>query len=421
MNPFEQFESNVRYYSRRWPAIFSYSQGSVITDEDGKEYLDFFAGAGVLGYGHNNPELVEVAIEHLRSGKLLHSLDTFTTQKRAFLETLEALILKPRGLDMVVQTVGPTGATAVEAALQLAQRLSENRAVIGYEGSYHGMSYRAASISASMAGRQVVAHVGDFVALPFVDRMTERDVELLDAALRQGVKGEKIGAIILEPTQGEGGARPFDPEYLAVVRQKATEYGVIVIADEIQAGVGRTGSFFSFEGSKLDPDIICVSKAISGLGLPMALNLIRRSLDTWNAGEFSGTFRGNNLAFATSARMMEMYWRDESFATATKAKGLTVRSALQSIADCYPELDFDVRGNGLLCGLNVKDTQLADQVTRAAFDRQLIVETCGAGDTVVKLLAPMTTTSEQLHDGLERLSEAFAATLPVKSPALSAR
>jgi len=408
MNTFEEFESNVRHYCRRWPTVFTQSHGSTIIDEDSKEYLDFFAGAGVLSYGHNNPALVEVAIKHLQSGKLLHSLDTFTPEKRTFLEMFENLILKPRGLDVVIQHVGPTGATAVEAALQLAQRLTGKRGVVGFEGSYHGMSYRAASISASMAGRETVKHLGEFVALPFVSHMTEHDVDLLDQTLSGTVDGQKIGAIILEPTQGEGGARPFDPAYLKVLREKASELDIVVIADEVQAGVGRTGTFFSFEGSGLDPDIICVSKAISGLGLPMAVNLIRRNLDIWNQGEFSGTFRGNNLAFATSARMMELYWSDNTFENATKAKGHLVRSTLQEIADTYSTLDFDVKGNGLLCGLNTKNTELADRVTRAAFERQLIVETCGSDDVVVKLLPPLTTTEAELRDGLARLTEAFA-------------
>jgi len=310
MNPFDALESNVRYYCRRWPAVFSSASGSVITDEDGVEYLDFFAGAGALSYGHNNPLFVDVAIEHLRSGRLLHSLDTFTPEKRTFLETIERTILQPRQLDMVVQTVGPTGATAVEAALQLAQRLTGHRGVVGFAGGYHGMSYRAASISDSMAGRETSAHLKDFVALPYVQHVTEQDIELLESTLRSTVNGQPIGVVIIEPTQGEGGARAFDPAYLAAIRRVTRDLGILVIADEIQAGVGRTGPFFSFEGSQLDPDIICVSKSISGLGLPMAINLVRRSLDTWNPGEFSGTFRGNNLAFATSAVMMSHYWSD---------------------------------------------------------------------------------------------------------------
>jgi diaminobutyrate-2-oxoglutarate transaminase len=140
----------------------------------------------------------------------------------------------------------------------------------------------------------------------------------------------------------------------------------------------------------------------------MAINLIKRDLDTWNAGEFTGTFRGNNLAFATSTKMMQMYWSDSLFEQDTRYKGIFVREALQAIADTYESLDFTVNGNGLLCGLNVKNTELADKVTRAAFARQLIVETCGAGDQVVKLLPPLTTTDEELRIGLERLSDAFA-------------
>jgi len=408
MNSFEELESNVRSYCRKWPAVFATAQGSTITDEDGVEYLDFFAGAGALSYGHNNPVLVEVAVEHLRAGKLLHSLDTFTVEKRRFLESMQRYVLAPRQLDMVIQTVGPTGATAVEAALQLAQRITGNRAVVGFAGSYHGMSYRAASISASMAGRATSAHLKDFVALPFVENVTDEDLELLDRTLRNTIDGQRIGALIIEPTQGEGGARPFDPAYLRAIRERCTELGIIVIADEVQAGVGRTGSFFSFESSGLDPDIVCVSKSISGLGLPMALNLVRRSLDSWTPGEFSGTFRGNNLAFATSATMLETYWADSTLEKSTEQRGLAVRTALQNMSDEFGDGGFIVRGNGLLCGLDVGSTELAARIADASFERHLIVETCGAGDTTVKLLPALVINDEQLHDGLTRLSDAVA-------------
>ena len=404
MNPFDALESNVRYYCRRWPAVFSSASGSVITDEDGVEYLDFFAGAGALSYGHNNPLFVDVAIEHLRSGRLLHSLDTFTPEKRTFLETIERTILQPRQLDMVVQTVGPTGATAVEAALQLAQRLTGHRGVVGFAGGYHGMSYRAASISDSMAGRETSAHLKDFVALPYVQHVTEQDIELLESTLRSTVNGQPIGVVIIEPTQGEGGARAFDPAYLAAIRRVTRDLGILVIADEIQAGVGRTGPFFSFEGSQLDPDIICVSKSISGLGLPMAINLVRRSLDTWNPGEFSGTFRGNNLAFATSAVMMSHYWSDSTLEKNTELFATTVRTALESMSDSFGAGRFSVRGNGLLCGLAVGDTDVAAAISRHAFERGLIVETCGPGDTIVKLLTPLVIEPAQLDTGLERLA-----------------
>ena len=408
MNSFEQLESNVRSYCRKWPAVFATAQGSTITDEDGIEYLDFFTGAGALSYGHNNPVLVEVAVEHLRSGKLLHSLDTFTVEKRRFLENMQRYVLAPRQFDMVIQTVGPTGATAVEAALQLAQRITGHRAVVGFAGSYHGMSYRAASISASMAGRATSAHLKDFVALPFVENVTDEDLELLDRTLRNTVDGQRIGAVIIEPTQGEGGARPFDPAYLRAIRERCSELGIIVIADEVQAGVGRTGPFFSFESSGLDPDIVCVSKSISGLGLPMALNLVRRSLDSWTPGEFSGTFRGNNLAFATSAAMLETYWADSTLEKNTEQRGLEVRTALQNMSDEFGKGAYVVRGNGLLCGLDVGSTDLATAIANAAYERRLIVETCGAGDTTVKLLPALVIDDDQLHDGLTRLNDAVA-------------
>jgi diaminobutyrate-2-oxoglutarate transaminase len=391
--------------------VFATASGSTITDEHGVEYLDFFAGAGALSYGHNNPVLVEVAVDHLRQGKLLHSLDTFTEDKRRFLSAIHDLILEPRQLDMVVQTVGPTGATAVEAALTLAQRITGKRAVVGFAGGYHGMSYRAASVSASMAGRETVAHLGAFVALPFVEHLTEGDLDLLDQALTSTIDGERVGAIIIEPTQGEGGARPFDPAYLSALRQIATAHDVIVIADEVQAGVGRTGPFFSFEGSNLDPDIICVSKSISGLGLPMAINLVRRSLDTWSPGEFTGTFRGNNLAFATSATMLETYWTTADQEKATEERGILVRNHLSAISEEFSGGEWQVRGNGMLSGLQVSSGDLADAICDAAFADRLIVETCGAGGKTIKILAPIVTSMEQLAGGLTRLRGAVASTL----------
>ena len=405
MNPFEELESNVRYYCRRWPAVFATSSGCHITDEDGNEYLDFFAGAGALSYGHNNPIFVDVAIDHLRAGRLLHSLDTFTAEKRDFLETIERVILAPRQLDMVVQTVGPTGATAVEAALQLAQRITGHRGVVGFEGGYHGMSYRAASISASMAGRETSAHLKDFVALPYVKHVTDADIAVLEETLRRPVNGQAIGVVIIEPTQGEGGARAFDPAYLAAVRRVTRELGILVIADEIQAGVGRTGPFFSFEGSQLDPDIICVSKSISGLGLPMAINLVRREIDTWRPGVLSSPIACAGCTFATSAAMMNAYWTDSNLEKSTEQNGQMVLAALEEMSSRFGQGRFDVRGNGLLCGLDVHDTDLAAEVARRAFERRLIVECCGAGDTVVKILAPLVIDADELADGLERLTQ----------------
>ena len=179
MTVFDELESNVRYYCRQWPAIFAYASGATLTDDTGREYIDFFSGAGALSYGHNNPRLVEVAIEHLSSNRVTHCLDTHTPEKGVFLESLRECVLEPRGLDMVVQFVGPTGATAVEAALKLAAKATGNRATVAYEGGYHGMSAAAASVSGALEQRTVDSTDHPCVFLPFVDldnRTADRDL-----------------------------------------------------------------------------------------------------------------------------------------------------------------------------------------------------------------------------------------------------
>jgi diaminobutyrate-2-oxoglutarate transaminase len=194
------------------------------------------------------------------------------------------------------------------------------------------------------------------------------------------------------------------------VRRLCTEHGVIVIADEIQAGVGRTGPFFSFEGSGLDPDIICVSKSLSGLGLPLAVNLLRPELDVWAPGEFTGTFRGGNLALATSRAMLDLYWSAPTIQLATECRGVLVRDALEAITRASGQPGLTVTGRGLLWGLHTPDGATAAAIAAAAFERRLLVETCGPGGATVKLLPPLVTEDADLLDGLARLADAVTAT-----------
>jgi diaminobutyrate-2-oxoglutarate transaminase len=409
MTIFAEVESQVRYYCRRWPAVFARATDSTIVDEAGVNYLDFFSGAGALSYGHNDPAFLEVAIDHLRRGRLTHSLDLFTPEKRVFLEAIRDRVLGPRGLDMVVQFVGPTGATAVEAALQLAYLVTGRRSVVSYEGGYHGMTDRAASVSASLRGRRTGPDGGTCAFLPYVEHVNQDELDRLAALFRRPPDRTVPGALIIEPTQGEGGARPFDPAYLAAVRKLCTEYGVILIADEIQCGVGRTGPFFSFEGSGLEPDIICLSKSLSGIGLPLAVNLVRSALDIWAPGEFTGTFRGNNLAFATATAMLERYWSDSRLEQTTARRGLLVSRALTALVSDYGNRRFKLSGKGLIWGLHVGDAATATAIADAAFAQKLIVETCGAGGGTVKLLPPLVIDDAELTDGLDRLADAVAS------------
>ena len=405
MTVFDELESNVRYYCRQWPAVFASALGATLVDETGKAYIDFFSGAGALSYGHNNPFLVEVAIEHLRGGRVTHSLDTHTPEKREFLEALRDRVLAPRDLDMVVQFVGPTGATAVEAALKLAERITGRGSTVAYEGGYHGMTAGAASVSASLDNRDELSGRRS-IFLPHVARHDDAERARLKSALQTPVDGQLPGALIIEPIQGDGGARPFDPDYLGEVRRLCTHYGAIVIADEVQAGVGRTGPFFSFEGSGLDPDIICLSKSLSGLGLPLAVNLVRREHDQWEPGEFTGTFRGNNLAFATATALLQLYWRDRALEQSTARRGQLVRRALEELANEEGVAPFAVHGKGLMWGLDFEDGATAAAVVTAAFRIGLIVETCGSDKSTVKLLPSLLIEDDELATGLDRLKDA---------------
>jgi diaminobutyrate-2-oxoglutarate transaminase len=402
---FDELESNVRYYCRRWPTVFVSASGSRLVSESGQTYLDFFSGAGALSYGHNAPFLIEAAIEHLRSGRLLHSLDTHTPEKASFLQALDRHLLGPRNLDSVVQFVGPTGATAVEAALRLAERISGRSTVVAFQGGFHGMTFRAASVSASLRERD---HAGCRF-LPYRARPDEGDLQLLSDELSGQASGERPGALIIEPVQAEGGARPFATDYLAEVRRLCTEHEVVLIADEIQAGVGRTGPFFSFEGSRLDPDIICVSKSLSGLGLPLAVNLVRREFDVWSPGEFTGTFRGNNLAFVTATALLERYWRDTELQRRTGDRGERIRAALERLASEDGIVPFSVSGKGFLWGLTFDDNEAASAVVSAAFRSGLIVEACGEDDRTVKLLPSLVLDDDELSLGLGLLSDAVRA------------
>jgi diaminobutyrate-2-oxoglutarate transaminase len=179
-----------------------------------------------------------------------------------------------------------------------------------------------------------------------------------------------------------------------------------VIVDDIQAGCGRTGSFFSFEPADIQPDIVTLSKSLSGYGLPMAVVLMRPELDQWKPGEHNGTFRGNNHAFVTARAALEHYWQDDAFADGVKAKGELIGERLDRICALYGDNNFYVRGRGMFQGINCVNGEIADKITRQAYKHGLIIETSGAEDHVVKLLCPLTITEENLKRGLDILEEA---------------
>ncbi|MEU6041428.1 diaminobutyrate--2-oxoglutarate transaminase [Actinomadura sp. NPDC047616] len=415
MDIFETLESNVRSYCRGWPATFDRASGSRLYDEDGRAYLDFFAGAGALNYGHNNPVLKRALIAYLERDGVTQGLDMKTAAKRDFLWTLRDLVLEPRGLRYKVMFPGPGGANAVEAALKLARTVTGRSLVVGFTNAFHGMTLGALSVTGNAAKRDAAGvPLQHTTLIPYDGYVDGRipDFALLERLLTDSGSGLDLpAAVIVETVQGEGGLTPARIEWLRGLARLCERHAILLIVDDVQMGCGRTGPFFSFEPAAVQPDIVCLSKSIGGYGLPLALTLVKPELDVWEPGRHNGTFRGVNPAFVASAEALRTYWRDDELEKSTLAKGEHVARVLTEVAQAHPEIPMKVKGRGLARGLALPSGQLARRVCRGAFERGLLVETSGPDGEVVKLMPPLTVTRDELDQGLALLTESVEGAL----------
>ena len=413
MTIFEERESAVRSYCRTWPSVFDRAAGSWLYDENGRAYLDFFAGAGALNYGHNNPVLKRALLDYLAGDRVIHSLDMYTIAKREFLTAFDELILRPRRLDYQVQFPGPGGANSVEAALKLARKVTGRTGVISFTNAFHGMTLGALSITGNAFHRGgagvPLAHATPMPFDPSPGSGAPGSL-WLERLLDDSSSGlDKPAAVIVETVQGEGGINVARAEWLRSLAGLCQRHDILLIVDDVQMGCGRTGPFFSFETAGITPDIVCLSKSIGGYGLPLALTLIRPDLDIWQPGEHKGTFRGVNPAFVTGTAALRTYWRDDKLERATLAKGQRIATALTALAQSVPGTLIRPRGRGMAHGLAFENGELAGKVSAAAFERGLLVETCGPQGTVIKLLPPLTITGTELDQGLALLADATQA------------
>jgi len=411
MSIFERRESEVRSYSRRWPVVFGRAAGSWLYAVDGTSYLDFFAGAGTLNYGHNNPVLKRALIRYLEHEGITHALDMWTEARADLLEILEEKILAPRGPNYKVVFPGPAGANAVEAALKLARKVTGRQWLAYFSNAFHGMTLGALSVNGDpLIRRSAGIPLSYSVELPYDDHLTDIDnLEGLLAASAGGLDG--TAAVIVETVQGEGGINTARCQWLRQWAAVCRRHRILLIIDDIQMGCGRTGSFFSFEHAGVEPDMVCLSKGISGYGLPMALTLIRPELDVWKPAEHNATFRGFNLAFVTSAESIRAYWSDDELEKSTRTKGERIASGLEQIIVAHPEGNLSARGRGLARGLVTGSGEIAGQISAAAFERGLLVETCGPKGEVVKLMPPLTVANDDIERALEILSASVRSAL----------
>ena len=414
MDTFERHESVVRSYCRSWPVVFDTAKDDHIWDVEGNQYLDFFAGAGVLNYGHNPEPLKRALIEYLTRDGITHSLDAHTRAKAAFLERFHDVVLAPRGLDHKVMFPGPTGTNAVEAALKLARKVTGRDTIVSFTNAFHGMTLGSLAITGNSMKRQGAGvPLGNATSMPFDGFLgdDQDSIAYLESFIEDGGSGMELpAAVIVETVQAEGGINVAGVDWMRRLAELCRRHGVLLIVDDIQVGCGRTGSFFSFEAAGIVPDIITLSKSLSGYGLPLAVTLMRPELDVWAPGEHNGTFRGHNPAFVTGTAALDR-WTDDELATDVKVKGQTMGDRLTEIADEHPEIAATVKGRGMIQGLAFDDPSLATRIAHRCFERHLVIETAGPDSEVLKLLPPLTIDESHLEEGLEIIATSTADVL----------
>lgn len=410
---FEKHEAGVRSYCRSFPTVFESGVGATLRDETGKTFVDFLAGAGTLNYGHNNPVIKSAVIDYLARDGVVHALDMYTVAKRDFIQTLQDVILMPRGLEYKVTFPAPTGTNAVETAMKIARRATGRQNIIAFTNGFHGMTAGALAASATRKKR-----MGAGLPLTGVTRMLYENyasgfdsAAVLDQMLSDHGGGiDAPAAIIVETVQAEGGLNTASAQWLRAVSAVARKHGALLIVDDIQTGCGRTGTFFSFEGMGFTPDIVCLSKAIGGMGLPMALVLFRPEFDVLKPGEHNGTFRGHNLAFVAATAALQ-FWRDPAFGAMIQRKGEHIRERLEQIVAQFPAYGAHVRGRGMMLGIGWSDPSIAGKVSAEAFQFGVIAETTGSSDQVLKLLPPLVISADELSRGLDGIERAVASVL----------
>jgi len=413
---FDRLESEVRGYVRSFPTLFDKARGSKLIDEGNNVYIDFFAGAGTLNYGHNNPVIKQSLMDYLESDGLIHGLDMATVAKKEMLESFERIILKPRGMDYKVQFPGPTGTNAVEAALKLARLLKGRTNIVAFTHGFHGVTGGSLAATANSKYRDAAGTPLDNTTfMPYDGYLGEGvdTTEYLERMIADRSSGmDHPAAVIVETVQGEGGVNVAGAAWLRALEQVCRRQDMLLIVDDIQMGCGRTGRFFSFEEAGIFPDIVTLSKSISAFGLPMAMVLMKPELDIWKPGEHNGTFRGNNLAFVTARAALLHYWSDGAFTETVRRKGNIMRNWLEHIAADYPSGGFSVRGRGMIQALAPVDGQLADRIAKRCFENGLIIETSGADD-VLKLMPALTIDEKLLCEGLDIIEDSVADVLGV--------
>lgn len=407
---FETYESEVRSYCRKFPAVFKSAKNAIIRDEDGNEYIDFLCGAGSVNYGHNNDYIKNKVIEYLEQDGIVHSLDLYTEAKGEFIEYFEEKILKPKGYNYKIMFAGPTGSNAMEAAIKLARKVTGRTNIFSLMGGFHGMTLGALAMTTDAGARkgagvplENVTHIPAPYMYPGFDT-----IQYMEDLITDDHSGVEIpAALVVEPMQAEGGINIMPDEWMQQASRLCSRHGILLIMDEIQVGNCRTGPFFCHEHAGIRPDIITLAKSIGGMGMPMALTLFKPELDKWVPGEHNGTFRGFQLATVAGKAGLE-FMQKHRIEDEVRRKGKIVEEFLQTE---LPQISDKLiwRGRGLMWGIDMTayPEGTAKTVSGVCFKNGLIAELAGRKDGVLKIMPPLTIEDDLLLKGLQIIMESI--------------
>ncbi|ALG10002.1 diaminobutyrate--2-oxoglutarate transaminase family protein [Kibdelosporangium phytohabitans] len=408
-------ESNARAYPRHLPIAIAEASGSFIKDVDGNVFIDFLSGAGVLSLGHNHPEVVDAAVAQF--SVLSHGLDFPTPAKREFTDAQLSMLPVSTRNRMKVHFCGPTGANAVDAALKLCKTATGRGDVVAFQGGFHGSTHAAMALTGLVTQKQPIANgmpgvhffpyssCSDCPVGLSPDSCQTNCVGLLEKSLRDPNGGvPRPAAVVMEMIQGEGGVIPARHDFVHRVRELTAQLDIPLVVDEVQTGCGRTGTWFAYEQYDIEPDVVVASKALSGMGLPVALIFYDRRLDTWTPGAHTGTFRGNQAAFAAGTATIRVVQRDDVLGN-VRRRGEQLANRLSVLHD-HPGVR-EVRGRGLMWGVELAAGESARAIQAMALGNGLIVELGGRGDTVVRLMPPLNVTADVVDQACAILIDAI--------------
>ncbi len=388
-------------YTRMYPLVVRRAKGAMVEDLDGNLFLDFTAGIAVTAVGHCHPK-VTAAIRR-QAGRRVHmsGTDCYYTPQVRLAEKLASLAPGPDAKRVFFTN---SGAEAIEAALKLSRHHSGRPRVMAFFSAFHGRTYGALSLTASKPAQRR----GFAPLLSEIHHARFGDLESVRNLLRTTCPPDELAAIFVEPIQGEGGYLVPPPEFLPGLRALCDEHGILLVLDEIQTGIGRTGRMFASEHWGVAGDIVCLAKGIAN-GLPLGAIVARADVMDWPPGSHASTFGGNPVACAASLATLQLV--ETKYRANAERRGAQLREGLRALAGGFPCIR-EVRGLGLMVGMEIgsddgPDPVLRDRIIHRAFERGLLLLPCGT--STVRFCPPLCLTGRQVEIGLELVGEALGA------------